>query len=80
MTETAKVKKAETQRKQPRTKESPVTEKKKETWVHVDNYLLTLDARDEVKQGFRIYMKRQAYQKSYTAFQEHFEKFLKRKI
>lgn len=80
MSQEVKPKKPATTRKQSASKVKPKAQETKESWVHIDNYLLTLDVRDEVKQGFRIYMKRQAYQKSYEAFQSHFEKFLKRKI
>lgn len=80
MSETPKTKKPVATKQQQRKKATNNTQTKKETWVHIDNYLVTLDARDEVKQGFRIYMRKQAYQKSYEAFDEHFEKFLKRKI
>lgn len=72
--------KTPTQKPKATKKPASVSNKPKESWVHVDYYLMTLDARDEVKQGFRIYMRRDAYQTSYEAFDEHFEKFKKRKI
>lgn len=52
----------------------------KDSWVHIDDYLMTLEVRDETKQAFRIYMRRKAYQRSYEAFADEFRQFQARKI
>ena len=81
--ETPKSKKVNTRKPAPRKQKQPVEETstdRKGTWVHLDDYLVTLDCRDEVKEGFRIYMRRSAYQRSYAAFDEEFERFMNRKI
>jgi len=57
--------------------------KKKEpsTLIHVDVYLATkTDVRQEVKAGFKIFMRGRSYQYSLLDFDKELAKYFKRKI
>lgn len=48
--------------------------------IHIDEFLATNDSREEVKSGFRIFMRGRSYQYSYKDFEKELENYFKREI